>query len=190
MGSNGSFVTVHPKEAVSALLANDDELENFEQIITIYSEQEGKELVAPVEAYEVLGEIQIVRDGVAYGSSYLVASSTIELSYSEYIGHKILNTLKNPLVIIFIIVVLVLVGGYIYLLVRYRRSKKEYLKAQKRRIEEARIRAERQQQRPNQASGTRRIIPRLDQDDYPGTGTNKAGDQVERDYFEEFFGKK
>lgn len=188
MGSNGSFVTVHPKTAVQALLANDDNLESFEQIVTIYSEQDGKELVAPIEAYEVLGEIQILRDGVVYGSSELVASSTIELSYSQYIGNKIVNTLKNPLVILFIVVVLALVIGYVFLVVRYRRSKKEYIKAQKRRIEEARVRAQHQTVRPNPTLGTRRSMNRLDQDS-AGTANNKTEDQAERDYFEEFFGK-
>jgi len=190
MGSNGSFVTVHPKDTVRVLIPNDDNLENFEQIITIYSERDGQELVAPVEAYEVLGEIQIVRDGVVCGSSYLVASSTIELSYSEYIGHKIANTLKNPLVILFIVVVLALIIGYIYLLLRYRKSKKEYLKARKRRIEEARIRAERQARQSNPVRDPRRGAARLDQDGRTETWPENTGGQAERDYFDEFFGKK
>lgn len=189
MGSNGSFVTVHPKEAIGALLPNDDNLEDFEQVVTIYSEQEGEELVAPVEAYDVLGEIQLVRKGVVYGSSQLVASSTIELSYSEYIGNKIVNTLKNPLVILFIIVVLALIGGYIFLVIRYRRSKKEYLEAQKRRIKNARMRDERQTGRSGLDSGIRPRILR-DQDDYVGRETKETHNRGERDYFEEFFGKK
>lgn len=197
MGSEADFVSVHPQSAVRALLPNDEDLQNFIQDITIYSEESGEELVAPIDAGEVLGEIRIERDGVVYGTSPLVASTSIGLSYSQFISARIGETLKKPLVIIFILVVLALVAGYIFLVVRYRRSRKQYLLEQQGRQDNRKSGVERRTARPaaaHAAVSPQAVSQPAKYFDTPSEETNDktivSEEQAERDYFEEFFGKK
>lgn len=235
MGTEDSIVTLHPQNAVRALLPNDDDLQTFEQKIVIYSERDEEPLVAPVAAGDVLGEISIVRDGLVYGSSLLVASSSVDLSYSQFISQRLSETLKKPGVIIAIIVIVLLIGGYIFLLLRYRKSKREYMKAKAVREKRARRESERQEVRarreaarqeqkaksaaktavreseplpaaapekkkpaPVQAEPAAEInyfdIPLETDAEAPPrdreTEAKTRAEQAERDYFEEFFGKK
>lgn len=158
--------------------------------------------MAPIEAGEILGEITIEKDGKVYGSSQLVASSSVGLSYGKYISGKIASTLKKPLVIIFILIVLGLLGLYIYTVVRYQKNKKKALQeAYRRRSASARA------SQPIAASQRQPVLSHrsrsalVHEDIYPDDGKPDMGyggidhsqpteTQAERDYFEEFFGKK
>lgn len=199
MGKNADFVTVHPETAVRALLPNDEDNSTFEQKITIYSEDKKTDLVAPVQAGTALGEITIERNGVVYGTSKLVASTSIDLSYSQFIKAKIANTFKNPLVIIFILLVLALFGTYIFLVVRYQRGKRRYRKnLQMKNREKQRAAAE--QERIKERTQPRAAQKKLPENrNKRVTGENpfskevmdrEAEERAERDYFDEFFGKK
>ena len=203
MGSDASYVAVHPQTAVKALMPNDEDVSSYDQKVTIYSAEEGKELMAPVEAGEILGEITIEKNGLVYGSSQLVASSSVDLSYGKYIASKIGSTLKKPLVIVAIVVVLGLLGLYIYVVVRYQLDKKKKLaeaargRSASQRVEKsARVAAH-----EDTAAHSRRIrrVPQEEvypDDDKPDLGYGSIDlrqpteTQAERDYFEEFFGKK
>ena len=184
MGKDADYVTVHPETAVKALMPNDEDNSSFEQEVTIYSEETGAELVAPVETGEVLGEVTIKRDGVVYGTSKLVACSSVDLSYSRFIQGKIFSSLKNPLVIIFVLIVLGLLGTYIFLVVRYRASKKKYKKQMKMR-RRARQQALSDRQTARNAPRSAELKDRL-LDDVP---VESVESRAERDYFDEFFGK-
>ena len=200
MGRDADFVTVHPQDAVRALMPNDEDNSSFEQNITIYSEQSGEELVAPIEAGQVLGEITIERDGVVYGKSQLVACSSIDLSYSQYLKQQIFKTLKKPLVIVFLILVLAFVGFYIYLVVHYRSEKKRRMREMEMR-RRAKERAAADKQIPkNQARTRSNAVPsKYFEEDEPEKPNHNARNKTdserdaelkaERDYFEEFFGK-
>lgn len=202
MGKDADYVTVRPEAVVKALMPNDEDISSFDQQVTIYSEAKGETLSAPIEAGAVLGEISIFRDGVAYGTSKLVACSSVDVSYSQLIKMKILKTLKNPAVIIFLLVVLGLLGTYIFLVVRYRRSKKKYMREL-----EARQKAREKASSDRQNS---RNIPRartnseqngfydFDKDTTgktpPGrrggnSSANEAETKAEQEYFDEFFGR-
>lgn len=192
MGRDADEVTVRPETAVQALMAIDEDNSGFEQTVRIYSEERGEKLVAPIEAGTVLGEISISRDGKVYGSSKLVANNSIDVSYSQLMKAKIAQTLKNPLVIVFIVVVLGLLAGYVYLVIRYRRSKQQYLRQMEaRRAEKASVVVERQaaKEKLRARAGTVRDAP----EDDGGGGTGSAyipeETQAERDYFDEFFGR-
>lgn len=194
MGSEADYVSVHPQESVRALLPNDDNLQSFVQRITIYSEESGEELVAPVRAGEVLGEIRIERDGVVYGSSPLIASTSIELSYSQFISSRVKEAISKPVVLICFVVVVFLLVIYIFLVIRYRLSRRKYLKEQKMRRAAA-ARAARREQPVRSApsrvpAGYRARRQETPPPPPPETPAPSPEEQAERDYFEEFFGNK
>ena len=201
-GKDADYVTVRPETAVKALMANDEDNSSFEQKVTIYSEQNNTELSAPIEAGAVLGEVSISRDGIVYGTSKLVACSSIDVSYSALIRAKIGKTLKNPAVLIFLIIILVLLGTYIFLIVRYNRSKKKYMKEMElRRKARDKTLGDRQTARtPTRSRQTPLQSEYLDSDksenikpvnDRQNRNENlvETETQAERDYFEEFFGR-
>lgn len=194
MGSEADYVSLHPQASVRALLPNDDNLESFIQRITIFSEEEGEVITAPVEAGQVLGEISIERDGVIYGTIPLVASSSIGLSYSQFISSRIVAALSNPLVIICLLIVLLLFAGYIFLVARYRLSRKKYLKAQQRRIREGAMVSRQREMVKNAPSAPRpkaRAAISVPEPPSPAAPQTPAVDsQAERDYFEEYFGSQ
>ena len=72
MGSDADSVAVRP-ESITHLLPNDMDLDTLQEIV-IYSERDGVPLKAPVDAGSILGEIKILKDGKAIGSTYLVAA--------------------------------------------------------------------------------------------------------------------
>ncbi len=202
LGKDADYVTVRPESAIKALMPNDEDISSFEQQVTIYSEQKGEALTAPIEAGAVLGEVSISRDGVVYGTSKLVACSSVDVSYSQLIKTKIGKTLKNPAVIIFLLVVLGLLGTYIFLVVRYRRSKKKYLREMEaRRKAREKTLTDRQPARTSprtRANSAQDESNDYDKDNTGKTSTGRRGGnssdhatetQAERDYFEEFFGK-
>lgn len=216
MGNEADHVAVHPQTAVRALLPNDDDLQSFVQHITIYSRESGEELIAPIEAGEVLGTISIERDGVIYGSSSLVADSSVSLSYNSFIAQKISEIFSKPIVIIILMVVLLLIAVYIFLVIRYRRSRKEYLRLQRtlltdevyevenRQIKQVNKQPKKQVNKQASKPVEKKIPAPKDSEpeiDYLGmfssseepSNTGKqisSEEQAERDYFEEFFGKK
>lgn len=194
MAKDTDYVTVRPETAVQALMPNDEDNSSFDQQLTIYSEQEGKDLVAPIEAGTVLGEITISRDGVIYGSSELVACSSVDLDYAQFIGDKIVKTLKNPLVIIFIVIILGLLLTYAILVARYRRSKKQYKKEleSRRRVKENTL-SERQASRNLSSKGSGSIQDGTAATNGTGSDRSASGTETvskaEQDYFDEFFGR-
>ncbi|PKM72525.1 MAG: D-alanyl-D-alanine carboxypeptidase [Firmicutes bacterium HGW-Firmicutes-16] len=204
MGQDADYVTVRPATAVKALMPNDEDISSFEQQITIYSEKNGELLSAPIEAGAVLGEISISRDGVIFGTSKLVACSSVEVSYSQLIRAKVGTTLTNPAVIIFLLLVFGLLGTYIFLVMRYRRSKKKYMKEMEmRRKAREKTLADRQTGRSAAAPRARQTSAQSDSDDaYRGEGLMPASERqgrneslaeleskAEREYFDEFFGR-
>jgi len=130
LGSNASFIGLRPESSIFALLPSDYNPNEFYRDITIYSERDGETLTAPISTGEVLGEMTISKDGITYGTVKLVAATSVELSYSQYMKQTILNTLKNPLVIVVIVAIVLLVLVYIFLVVRYRSQRRKHLRSQ------------------------------------------------------------
>ena len=117
-----------PSTSITALLPNDVDLSTFSRSIVINSQQTGEELVAPVAAGQILGEITVSRDGVVYGSTSLVASTGVELSRAQYMKGQLLETLRLPAVIITFWILVVLIGLYLLLVVRYRAKRRAYMR--------------------------------------------------------------
>lgn len=143
MGDGADVVVLHPVNSITALLDNDIKIEDFTKRITIYAEQDGEELIAPVSEGDVLGEMTIYLDDESYGTVKLVANTSIDLLHIEYLKSLVAASLGSPLGTIFIIIVLLIAGLYIYFVIRYNRIRR----AKRRKTEEKKrqIIAERQQ---------------------------------------------
>ncbi|MEG1461081.1 MAG: D-alanyl-D-alanine carboxypeptidase family protein [Oscillospiraceae bacterium] len=205
MGSDADVVTVHPQAAIKALLPNDEDLGTYKQNVKIFSEDSGEKLIAPVGAGTVLGEITVERDGVIYGTTQLVASSSVDLSYSSFIKAQVLKTLKNPFVIIFILVVLALFALYIFTVVRYRRARKAQRQPQIPDVPKQNLPPKRQAAKvPAMAAAPAKpaelsFFTPDEEDEAPAESyepepeiqaTQTDESKAEHDYFAEFFGKK
>ncbi|NCB52571.1 MAG: D-alanyl-D-alanine carboxypeptidase [Clostridia bacterium] len=207
MGADGDSVTLRPKDVVTALLPNDVDTSAFERKITIYSDESGEELAAPVDAGEVLGEITVSKDGVVYGSTYLVASTSVELSKTQYMKEQVRTALDLVWVkIIFWLLIIILIV-YALLVIRYRTLHKRHQKeARRARQERERRREEDEMTRIFKEGESRKKTPSppkppaegpkvdyFSKEDVKARHTVKIGstmpdkDQEKRDYFEEFF---
>ena len=122
MGREADTVAVHPEASVKVLVTRDEDISDFTQKITIYSEEDGKQpLTAPIEAGAVLGEISAERDGTVYGTSKLLASNSVDLSYGQYLRARMAKTLLTPGAFLFFGVVIFLIVWYCAIVARYRR---------------------------------------------------------------------
>lgn len=207
MGSDGDSVTLRPKDVVTALLPNDMDPSTFERRITIYSDESGEKLTAPVEAGEVLGEITVSKDGVVYGSTYLVASTSVELSKMQYMKDQVRTAMDLVWVkIIFWLLVIILIA-YLLLVIRYRTLHKRHQKEARRARQERERRREEDEmtrifgeggngKKPQDPPAPPTEGPKVgyfSKDDIKARHTVKIGstmpdkDQTKRDYFEEFF---
>ena len=118
-GSGADSVNLRPESSLSLLLNNAVPTEAFIRNITIFSERDNVDLVAPIEAGTVLGEVIISRDGVQYARTNLVANTNIELSGIEYIRGQVSALLATPTVRTIIFVLIGLIILYLILVIRY-----------------------------------------------------------------------
>ena len=201
MGADTDSVTLRPSSVITVLLPNDESVDDFVREITIYSEQTGEELKAPIAAGAVLGEITITKDGVTYGSADLVASTSVELSKMQYLKSQIGTALDLVWVRIIFWVLIVILAAYLLLVIRYQILHKRHQKAVRR--------AKLERERKREADETTRVFGRgqdappppktppqvgyFSEEDVKRRDTVKiptnrpSGDGSGRDYFEEFF---
>ncbi len=84
LGDGADSVIARVETGITAFLPIDVKQEDFERKVTIFSEQEEADrLEAPVNAGDVLGEIELTLNGESYGKVNLVANTTIERSEYE-----------------------------------------------------------------------------------------------------------
>ena len=128
MGREADVVAVHPEASVKVLIPKDEDVADFTQKVTIYSEQDGQTpLTAPVEAGTVLGEITAMRGDTAYGTAKLLASNSVDLSYSQYLRARMAKTLLTPGAFAFFAVVVFLIVWYCTIVARYKRRVRDGL---------------------------------------------------------------
>ena len=126
MADNTDTVAVRPSTSIVRLLANDDDLSGYQKIPTIYAQQNGEKLEAPISAGQVLGEISVLRNGEVIGTASLVASTDVNLSRTRYMRTEIMETLRRPVVRITFWVLFLLFALYLTLVIRYRMRRKRY----------------------------------------------------------------
>ena len=139
MAEDGGSVMLRPQNDVELLLPNDADLEAVELRTSVYEDK----LVAPLDAGTVLGEAEVVIDGVSYGTVKLVSNSPVSMAKGEYLKTRLNEIFGKTWVKVLIIVIVLFAVGYISLVMRYRRLRQKHLR--ERRLAEQRRRAEREQ---------------------------------------------
>ena len=131
LGRDSDYVNLRPATAVTLLLPNGYDPNQFDFDMQVYSIEHGETVTAPVTAGEVLGEVSVMRDGQNFGTVKLVAASTVDLSRGQYISSHVQETVRTPAFrwlfwsIVFLLVL------YIAWVILYRVQRRKYLKAVK-----------------------------------------------------------
>ena len=128
LADGDSIAMLRPAEDIRALLPNDLPDEAIRREVALYSTQ----LTAPLAAGTVLGEIRVSADGVVYGTTKLINSSSIELSRNAYLTQRLAEILSKGWVIALIAVLLIFTLIYLILVMRYRRLRRRHLRERRR----------------------------------------------------------
>jgi len=123
-GSGADFVNVRPDSGLTLLLNKSIPSETFNIVPVIFSKENGEDIVAPVEAGEILGEVIVYRKQpngteVEIARRDLIANTSISLSGIEYMRGQVVELLSSNIARNIIIVLCLILGLYIALVVRY-----------------------------------------------------------------------
>ena len=118
-GAGADYVNLRPETAIRRLLENDIPLEQFERIVTIYSDEKGETLIAPITAGDVLGEVTLMRNNIEYGTVLLVANTNVDLHRLVFIRMQIMDVLASKTARMIILTLSLLIVIYIALVIRY-----------------------------------------------------------------------
>jgi D-alanyl-D-alanine carboxypeptidase (penicillin-binding protein 5/6) len=98
--------------------------------VTLYHAVEGRTLEAPVNAGDVLGEVTVIdSDGTVYGTSYLVATNSVDISRVEYLKTQVKELFQTPVVRRIITLLIVLLAVYVLLVFFYSLQRVRHLKS-------------------------------------------------------------
>ena len=155
-GDGADTVNLSPESSIRLLLDNDVQDSDFKPVVTLYADEFGEILEAPVAAGEVLGEMILtrkvrsgevvlageVRDGIIeYDPVLLVANTSIELHRLVYIKRQVQELLSGKPAKITVWVLAGIVVLYIALVIRYnviRHKRLHRIKEAKRKLAEER----------------------------------------------------
>lgn len=113
------------EDVVSVILPNDYDTSNIGYQYTLNHEANGERLEAPLDAGAVLGEITVVEVDAAgnvvrsFGTSRLVAASSVDMSRMEYIRTQIKNLFQEPMVRRILTILIILLAIYVILVIFY-----------------------------------------------------------------------
>ena len=127
MASGTDTIAIRPERSISVLLPKDTDLSRFRMNVVIYSEAEGRDLVAPINAGEVLGQITVSDDETTYGTVNLVASNSVALSKADYLKSQLKATWQRKAVHGSFWVLVLLLVVYAVFVVRYRIRRRQYV---------------------------------------------------------------
>ena len=136
-------IRLRPSAPITILARNDLTAEDIKKDIVVFGQGEEKVLMAPVKKGDILGEITVTVDGAICGKVNLVAAQDVALDRGAFIKSHITDTLSIFWVQLGIFLLLVLIGFYIWLVIRDRMRRRE----EKRRIEEVRKKIVEERQR-------------------------------------------
>ncbi len=110
LATDTDTIALRAEEAVTGVLPIDADLSLVETSVVIYDET----IKAPLSDGQVLGEVHVSLGGIEYGSTYLVANRSVDLSYLSAMFDMLFSLLTNPIVLVVLLlglVVLVVCGG-------------------------------------------------------------------------------
>jgi len=135
-GAGADFVNLRPERPVTLLLESGVSNDAFTRTITLFYDEDDP-LIAPVSAGDVIGELRLTRDGVYIDTVRLVANTNIDLHRIEFIRMQVRAVFSSTAFRVIIISLILIVGGYIALVVRYnvlRRRRRQEIAEAKRKI--------------------------------------------------------
>lgn len=144
LAAGDGMTTLHPQGDVTVLLPNDVSDDEIDTRVRVFDE----ELVAPIKAGTVLGEVSVSANGRDYGTIKLVNNIDIEMSRIEYIKLCIRDFFTQTWVKVVIVIIALLILAYLFLVAQYRRLRRRHLR--ERRRMEAKRKKERQKMRERQ----------------------------------------
>lgn len=118
-GSGADYVNLRPDSDVTVLLPNEVSDDDLKREITIYSEQSGEDLTAPVEAGQTLGELELYYKGSLVGNVKLVADSSVSLKHLTYLRQHIKQALGSRWFKVVVAIAVLLFIGYAVIIIRY-----------------------------------------------------------------------
>ena len=179
---------VRADASVNVVLPKDFDISGLKYQVTLYDLQEGEALEAPVNAGEVLGEVTVVMDDEVYGTSYLVATATVEMSRLEYLRSQLRDLFQAPVVRRIITLLIILLAIYVLLVVFYYYQRVRHLRS---------VREAKRQRAYRQAQEEADWLDFPEEDFEPGIDyfsqepeqlpPDKSPDTVRDSYFDSFF---
>ena len=124
MGASES-VGARAEDAISVILPTDYDTSRIGYQYVLYHEANSDKLDAPVDAGQVLGEITVVEMDEnnetirTFGTSRLVAASSVEMSRREYLTSQVDDLFQEPVVRRIITILIVLLAIYVLLVAFY-----------------------------------------------------------------------
>lgn len=137
-------IELKPFETLTILARSDLKANDIVKDVVIFEQANGKGLFAPVKEGDILGEITVYVSGELNGKVNLVAADTVELDTTQFIKVQISKTLSELWVQVIIYLLIVLIGIYIWLVIRDRRVRRE----KKRKLDEIKKKIIEERQRP------------------------------------------
>ncbi|UOO38547.1 D-alanyl-D-alanine carboxypeptidase [Oscillospiraceae bacterium CM] len=118
------IVNLLPSDTIKAVVRSDLTDVDIKKDIVYYGTSGGRTLVAPVRSGELLGQMTITVDGENCGTVGLVAASDVRLDKGKFIQKRLQDTLHNIWFQLGAAVFVILLGGYIYLIIRDRKARR------------------------------------------------------------------
>ncbi len=136
-------VGVRAETGIRIMRANDQPLGEITHKITYQHETDGTTLTAPIEVGAYLGDVTVYMDGVEYGTSRLVAASSVEISRSQYLHSQLDVLMQSESVRQIIKILIIVLGVYLLLVCFYLLQRVRHLHSlRKARKERARARSQ------------------------------------------------
>ena len=126
---------VRAMESINAVLPMDYDTSRIQKHVVLYHERDDQELVAPVNAGQALGEVtvvevdennQVVR---TFGTTILVATSTVDMSRIEYLRSQVHELFQTPIVRRILTILIILLALYIILIFFYAVQRGRHLRS-------------------------------------------------------------
>jgi len=128
-GDNADFVTLFPAESIISLVQEGVGLDRFQREVTIFHEETGETLQAPIAQGQVLGEVTYTDGTRTFGPIPLVAGQAVHLSRVAYMRYDVAGVLESLWVRLIIGLLILLIALYIVFAIRHtikkRKRKKE-----------------------------------------------------------------